>query len=207
MTDINDLWEEPDDDDEEEEEELDRRSSPMMEEEPGAGHPPDDLLVSLDAEENEAEADQGDLNLYDTQHSDGHTYNVSLALDQGLTYTPPSDPPVLPSPDSPEGIEIAAGFALSMEDSDPDVEILPDSVDNNNLDLEEDVYEWIRMNSETQNLTDIEVRVADGVIALYGTVPSDEDLDLLLEVMEDMPGVVQVLNYLDVEDQDDGVME
>lgn len=35
--------------------------------------------------------------LFDTQHSDGHTYNPQLASQQGLTYTPPHDPAVLPS--------------------------------------------------------------------------------------------------------------
>jgi osmotically-inducible protein OsmY len=122
-------------------------------------------------------------------------------MDQGLTYTPPTDPPVLPSADDREGLDIAAGFALSMEDSDPDVEMLPEGIDNNDLDLEDDVYEAIRFNSETQNLTDVRVRAGNGVVALFGTVPDDQDLERLVDLVEDLEGVQRVLNHLVVEEE------
>jgi len=195
------LWEDPFEDDEEEEgeEEEARWESPLFDDEMESDEIPHELLVSLDAQEDEAEEDLADRDHYDTQHGDGHTYDVGLAMDQGLTYTPPTDPPVLPSQDR-EGLDIAAGFALSMEDSDPDVERLPEGVDDNDLDLEDDVYEAIRFNSETQNLTDVRVRAGNGVVALFGTVPDDQDLERLIELIEDLDGVHRVLNHLMVEE-------
>jgi len=203
------LWEEPFPDDEDETEpEIDegRWESPVFEDESLPDEIPPELLVSLDAHEDEAEEDLAELDHYDTQHSDGHTYDVSVANDQGLTYTPPTDPPVMPSLDDPEGIDIAAGFGLSMEDQDSGVEILPEEVDDNDLDLEEDVYEAIRFNSETQNLTGVRVRAANGVVALFGTVPDDQDMERLVDLIEDMRAVRRVVNRLVVE-EDEGYEE
>ncbi len=202
------LWEAPIPDDEDEQEVDDARwESPVFEDESLPDEIPQELLVSLDAQEDEAEEDLAELDHYDTQHSDGHTYDVSVANDQGLTYTPPTDPPVMPSMDDREGIDIAAGFGLSMEDSDPDVEILPESVDDNDLDLEEDVYEAIRFNSETQNLTNVRVRAGNGVVALFGTVPDDQDMERLVDLIEDMEAVERVVNRLVVEEEEGGEEE
>ena len=202
------LWEAPIPDDEDEQEVDDARwESPVFEDESLPDEIPQELLVSLDAQEDEAEEDLAELDHYDTQHSDGHTYDVSVANDQGLTYTPPTDPPVMPSMDDREGIDIAAGFGLSMEDSDPDVEILPESVDDNDLDLEEDVYEAIRFNSETQNLTNVRVRAGNGVVALFGTVPDDQDMERLVDLIEDMEAIERVVNRLVVEEEEGGEEE
>ena len=201
------LWEAPIPDDEDEREVDDARwESPVLEDESLPDEIPQELLVSLDAQEDEAEEDLAELDHYNTQHSDGHTYDVSVANDQGLTYTPPTDPPVMPSMDDREGIDIAAGFGLSMEDSDPDVEILPERIDDNDLDLEEDVYEVIRFNSETQNLSDVRVRAGNGVVALFGTVPDDQDMERLVDLIEDMEGVERVVNRLVIE-EDEGSEE
>lgn len=203
----NELWEAPIPDNEEEQSDDARWKSPVFEDESLPDEIPQELLVSLDAQEDEAEEDLAELDHYDTQHTDGHTYDVSVANDQGLTYTPPTDPPVMPSMDDREGIDIAAGFGLSMEDSDPDVEILPERIDDNDLDLEEDVYEAIRFNSETQNLTHVRVRAGNGVVALFGTVPDDQDMERLVDLVEDMEGVERVLNHLVVEEEEGGVEE
>jgi len=195
------LWEarfEDEDDEEEREEEEARWESPLFEVE--SDDIPQELLVSLDADEDEAERDLAEQDHYDTQHGDGHTYDVGVAMDQGLTYTPPTDPPTMPSDDR-EGLEIAAGFALSMEDSNPDVEILPEEIDDNDLDLEEDIRDVIRFNSETQNLTNVRVRAGNGAVALFGTVPDDQDMDRLVDLIEDLDGVERVLNYLVVEEE------
>lgn len=198
------LWEAPFEDDEEEEgEEPEARwESPLFDDEFESDEIPQELLVSLDAQEDQAERDLIEGDHYDTQHGDGHTYDVSVANDQGLTYTPPTDPPVIPSVDDREGIDVATGFGLSMEDSDPDVEILPERIDDNDLDLEEDVYEVIRFNSETQNLTNVRVRASNGVVALFGTVPDDQDMERLVDLVEDMEGVQRVVNRLIVEEEE-----
>jgi hypothetical protein len=154
-------------------------------------------LEELEEEDQEHARDRDADGVYDTAHTDGSTTNVQEAMDQGLVYDPPSDPPVLPS-DDPGGIEIATGFASSMEEANADEYELPDRVDNQDLDLEEDIRIELHNNSETANLEDVQVRVADGVAWLYGTVMSDEDIAIVEYLVSDIEGVQSVENLLRV---------
>ena len=138
---------------------------------------------------------QQDLQARDTAHTDGSTTDPHQAQEQGLVYDPPSDPPVLPSDDL-QGVEIAAGFAPSMEASDPDVIDLPDRVDNQDLDLEEDIRTALRYNSETSHLTDVEVMVRNGMAYLSGTVVSEDDIAIMQYLVRDLEGVRDVHNDL-----------
>jgi hypothetical protein len=148
------------------------------------------------AEELRRERDAGSW--IDTAHSDGSTTDPHEAQEQGLVYTPPTDPPVLPS-DDPQGAEIAAGFATSMEEYGPDVVDLPERVDNNDEDLVQDVLTMLRNNSETSHLTEVQVAVRNGVVYLRGNVVSQDDISLVDEMVRDMEGVVDVENDLDVD--------
>lgn len=164
---------------------------------------PEDIEVSL--EELEVETGDADEDLavedqFDTQHTDGHTYNPWLAADQGLTYTPPTDPPTVASDTRGEGIEIGAGFSPSMEESNPDEEILPEDVDNQALDLEEDVLVALRYNSETGHLDNVRVYAENGVVSLFGTVPTEDDLARVYEIVYELEGVREVRNHMDVEE-------
>lgn len=143
----------------------------------------------------EIERDMATEDIFDTAHSDGHTYNPEIAMEQGLVYTPPTDEPVRPS-DDPQGVEIAAGFAPSMEATDPDEEDLPPRVDNNDLELQDDVYLALRNNSETMNLDDVTVRVDDGVVTLLGTVQTEDDIALASSIVTELEGVDEVRNKL-----------
>ncbi len=159
-----------------------------------------EVEVSYEALEellDEMAADPVIENPIDTQHTDGSTTDPYVAQDQGLVYTPPSDPPVLPSDDW-QGVEIAAGFASSMEESDPDVEDLPDRVDNQDSDLAEDVATSLRYNSETSHLHHIRILVRNGIVRLRGTVFSDDDLAIVEEQIRDLEGVIDVQNELEV---------
>jgi len=148
----------------------------------------------------EAELDTDDDNVYKTKHSDGHTNNAYVAWDQGLTYTPPDDPATIPSDESPWGLELAAGFAPSVEETDPDIEDLPENVDNNDLDLLDDIQIALHNNSETGHLTNIKVQVEDGVVNLWGIVPTEDDIAIISEVIGDLEGVVEIIDNLEVED-------
>lgn len=167
----------------------------------------DVIIDREDYDEDELEHDRPDWEedlaesgtFYDTQHTDGHTYDPDAAWDQGLTYTPPTDPPTIVS-DDPQGVEIAAGFAPGMEETDPDVEELPPNVDNNAYDLQEDVYLALLNNSETSNLADqIIINVVNGVVVLEGVVPDDQDISLIDEIVNDLNGVMEVDNRLTTE--------
>ena len=151
-----------------------------------------DDYEGLSGEDTDWEEDLATGALIDTQHGQGHTYNPTEAWDQGLTYTPPDDPPVLPGSD-PQGVEIAAGFAPSMAQSNPDEEELPLTVDNNDDDLAEDIYVTLRNTSETSTLVDdIIIAVEDGVVTLTGTVETDADIALVYEIVSAVEGVVDV---------------
>lgn len=85
-----------------------------------------------------------------------------------------------------------------MEESDPDVEVLPERVDNNDLDLEDNITTALRLNSETADFDDVRVRVRDGVVYLQGTVSSEEYLAVMQGIIEDLDGVVDMVNRLHV---------
>lgn len=154
-------------------------------------------LEELEEEIEERARDRDAMGIVDTAHTDGSTTNPQDAMEQGLVYDPPSDPPVLPS-DDPDGIEIAAGFGASMEEAGAEEWDLPPTVDNQDLDLQEDIETELRFNSETGHLDDVWVTVGDGIVRLYGTVPSDEDIAIVEYLVQDIEGVRSVQNLLRV---------
>lgn len=157
------------------------------------------LMVSLEAMDEATEKLRKELDMQgiDTAHTDGSTTDPHQAQAQGLVYNPPSDPPVLPSDDL-QGAQIAAGFASSIEGSNPDQLDLPERVDNQDLDLEEDVRKSLRNNSETGHLTDVKVAVRNGVVFLAGTVFSQDDIGIVQYFVRDLDGVRDVRNNLQV---------
>jgi hypothetical protein len=134
----------------------------------------------------------------DTQHSDGSAYYSQEAEMQGLVYTPPDDPPVIPSDDL-QGIEIAAGFGQALEEEDdPRPEIVPDRVANNAEDLEEKIRYILRKSSETAHLGEIDVRAESGTVYLGGTVDTLEDIDIVVNLVQEIDGVTFVEEDLEV---------
>jgi hypothetical protein len=129
----------------------------------------------------------------------GRTYQPQKAAEEGLSYTPPRDPATVPSEDDRQGSEVAAGFAPSMEDTDPDVQILPDGIDSADLEIQEDIGLALRYNSETAHLRDLSALVNRGVVSLYGTVPTEDDIAMVYTVVSDLEGVVKVISHLEVE--------
>jgi hypothetical protein len=160
--------------------------------------PVEEQLLRIRPDDVDFEEDLTTERAFDTKQSEGHTFDPWKAEDQGLTYTPPSDPPIVPSEDDPQGAEIAAGFAPSMEAAGAEVEDLPERVDNQSLDLEEDIYEALRYNSETRHLQDVRVHVHSGIVSLFGSVPSDQDLAQVYNVVSGLKGVVRVQNEIEV---------
>lgn len=169
------------------------------------GDPTDPPVVEVSFEEilelqDEMDVEQDTMggDLIDTAHTDGSTDNVQWAMDQGLVWDPPTDPPVVPSDDL-QGAEIAAGFASSIEDDgDLEVENLPDRVDDNDSDLEDDLRRALRYNSETSHLENVRVYVRNGIVYLRGTVSDDEDISIVDEFVRDVDNVRGVRNELEV---------
>ena len=168
------------------------------------GDPTDPPVVEVSIEEllelqEELEGDDSLGDMIDTAHTDGSTDNVQMAMDQGLVYTPPYDPPVIPSDDL-QGAEIAAGFASSIEESGIEVEDLPDLDDDQDAEIEEDLRRALQVNSETTHLDDVRIYVRDSIAYLRGTVQDDEDLELVEDFIRDLDVVDDVRNELEVTD-------
>jgi hypothetical protein len=159
----------------------------------------EERLERIEADDVDVERELATEEFFDTQHGEGHTYNPQQAQDQGLTYTPPTDPPVIPSEKDLQGVEIAAGFAPSMEESRLHTRDLPSRVHGSDLDLQEDVYLALPYNSETAHLEDIKVQVNNGVVSLLGTVFSEDDIARVYDIVNDLEGIVEVRSHLQVE--------
>jgi len=134
--------------------------------------------------------------IIDTANTDGSTDNVQVAMDQGLVYDPPYDPPVVPSDDL-QGVEIAAGFASSIEDDFAERD-LPESLDEEDSEIEQDLRKALRYNSETMHLDDVRVYVRNSIAYLRGTVVDEEDISLVDEFARDLDVVDDVQNELEV---------
>lgn len=153
-------------------------------------------LLELQEELDESDDTLGDL--YNTANTDGSTENVQLAMDQGLVYTPPTDPPVVPSDDL-QGIEMAAGFASSIED-DYESSKLAGSTGGEDSDVERELRRALRFNSETMHLDDVRVHVREGIAYLRGTVDDDEDIALVEDFIRDLDVVDDIENELETAD-------
>lgn len=157
------------------------------------------IEVSYEAmEENvdEMRRNQETGDVVDTRHTDGSTTNPVLAQEQGLVYIPPSDPPVLPSDDR-QNVAMAAGFAQSMEETEPGIVELPERVAGNDLDLEQTIQTMLQNNSETAHLSDVHLRVREGIVFLAGHVDTLDDIAIVDEMLRDIRGVRDVRNRLE----------
>jgi osmotically-inducible protein OsmY len=109
------------------------------------------------------------------------------------------DPPVIPSDDL-QGVEMAAGFASSIEDDEIDVDDLPESVDEIDSDVETDIRKALRFNSETTHLDDVRVYVRNGIAYLRGTVIDEDNISLVEEFVRDLDAVDDIRNELETAD-------
>lgn len=79
-------------------------------------------MTELDRGESapDPDADGGDITTLDGLAADelreGETDDPDVAAEEGLTYVPPSDPPIRLDPDDPDGIAVAAGDETVLAD-------------------------------------------------------------------------------------------
>jgi BON domain len=145
-----------------------------------------------DTELDEGEADSGAEgaleSLTELDLRAGETGDAEVAAEEGMTWVPPVDPPVIPS-DDPGGIEIAAGFGVTGLDGQVDTE---DGVS-------ERVREALRADAATSRYADeLGIGAINGVVALRGVVDDIEDGDNVVEVASRVSGVADVIDELDV---------
>jgi osmotically-inducible protein OsmY len=87
-----------------------------------------------------------------------------------------------------------------MEATDPDERILPDRIDDADLEIQEDIGLALRYNSETAHLTDVSALVNQGVVSLHGMVPTEDDIARVYDIVSDLEGVERVISHLEVAD-------
>ena len=126
-------------------------------------------LVSLDA-------------LVDDDLREGETDNPLVAIEEGLTYIAPSDPPVVPS-DDPEGVDVPGSADTDGGESDVNARI----------------REALRADGATSALADhVEIAVIGSTAIIRGQVDGIEDGDALVEVASQVDGIEEVLDQTEV---------
>jgi hypothetical protein len=170
----------------------------------------DDLgrLTSMDVYEGELEAGTADdlpgesdaenlEMLTELELRADETDDPMEAVEEGFTYVPPIDPPVVPG-GGYENAEIASGLGVSALDE-------PYDEDHHNSFLNEDdevsarVREALRADSSTTQYADrIAIEVRGSVVTLRGEVDDLLDSDNLLAVAEYVEGVDDVVDQLRV---------
>jgi hypothetical protein len=125
----------------------------------------------------------------------GETDIAYVASDEGLTYVPPSDPPVVPS-DDPQGVEVAAGFGTSGLDDYGD----GDTFLSGESDLTARIRDAFRADAATTTLADrVIIGTRGSTVVLRGVVESIDDGDSLAGVASRVAGVDEVRDETDVE--------
>lgn len=122
----------------------------------------------------------------------GETSDVMDAIEEGQTYVPPIDPPIVIDQDDPESIEVAAGFGVSADDSS-DLDGGFDTAHMAGDDMVNVVRQALRADSLTTNLADrLHIATINGTVIVRGEVDDLDDTDNIVAVISDLPGVEAV---------------
>jgi hypothetical protein len=127
----------------------------------------------------------------------GDTEDPNVAAEEGLTWVPPTDPPVVPV-EGEEELEIAAGFGMTARDEPYDEDHASGLLSAED-ELTARVREAIRADAATTQYADSILIASDGgVVVLRGVVDDIDDTDALAEVAASVVGVVEVRDELTV---------
>jgi hypothetical protein len=126
----------------------------------------------------------------------GETENPDEAAEEGLTWIPPSDPPIRPEVGDDGGAVMAAGFGTMAAEEPFDLDhhgsALPGEDERTAR-----VEEALRADGRTTAFADdLEVEAEGGTVFLRGTVEDLEDEDAAIAVAEDVEGVAEVVSRI-----------
>jgi hypothetical protein len=128
----------------------------------------------------------------------GETANPDVAAEEGVTWVPPIDPPVVPG-EGPEGLQVASGFGSSAL-ADPYDEDHHSDLLSAEGELNDRVREALRADSSTSTLEDrIAIGTIGGRVVLRGVVSDIEDSENVVAVAERAEGVIEVVDELEIE--------
>lgn len=131
--------------------------------------------------------------LTETELREGETDDPSVAAEEGLTYVPPTDPPVYASGEG-EGLEIAAGFGSTSLDEPFDASH-HDELLYSEDEMTARLRDALRADASTVDIADtLEIETEGGRVILRGLVDSIDDADDAVAVAEEVEGVTEVLD-------------
>lgn len=147
--------------------------------------------TDVNQERVEGEAERFDL-LVERELRAGETDDVMEAVEEGLTYVPPVDPPITFDHDDPESIEVATGTDISARDPSF-AESGLDTAHMGEDDMRALVRRSLRDDSATSHLADrLDIVVINSTVILRGEVDDIDDTDNIVAVVSDIPGVDEI---------------
>lgn len=127
----------------------------------------------------------------------GETADAGEAAEEGLTWVPPSDPPVVPGDDGQ--LEVAAGFGTTADDEPFDAHH-HGSAELADDERSERVREALRAHALTTALADrIDVETEGPIVVVTGSVDDLVDEDAIVAVASEVEGVADVVSRIRVE--------
>lgn len=126
---------------------------------------------------------------------DPGTTDVIEVVEEGETYFPPTDPPIVRR--GLDNAEVMGGFSSdSMEEPD-----MPEDQEARFTGGDEELADRVRYALAADSYTtdlNITVEVEDGVVYLHGNVGSLEDIEMAEEVAGSVPGITDVEEDLEI---------
>lgn len=146
-------------------------------------------------EREEGVAESYDM-LVEREFRAGETDDVMEAVEEGMTYVAPIDPPIVPDPDSLDSVEVAAGFSADADDPNGAPDVDRDDIDRyfeRGDDMTAIVRRALRADSATSHLADrLAIATIDGRVIVRGTVDDLDDTDNIVAVISELPWVHSV---------------
>ena len=134
----------------------------------------------------------------------GETADPQVAAEEGMTWVPPTDPPVVPSEDDPQGAQVAAGFGETSQDEpfDADHHSAALSVED---EMSARVREALRADASTSRYADnLVIGTRGSTVAIRGVVDDVDDSDNVVAVASRVSGIDEVVDELDVRALEEG---
>jgi hypothetical protein len=132
-----------------------------------------------------------------TELRDGETDDPGEAAEEGLTYVPPVDPPVIMG----EGgmPQVAAGFGTTADDEPFDADH-HDSAMYSEDERTERVREALLSHAATSALVDrLSLETVGSRVVVAGTLDDLDDEDQVLEVISEVDGITDIVNRIEIE--------
>ena len=121
--------------------------------------------------------------LTDEELREGETTDPIEATEEGEVWLPPTDPPVVPVTDDPDGIEVPGSGE-------------PDEAEGS---LNAEIREALRSDASTSALADrLEIAVVGSTAVIRGVVDGIEDTDAIVEVVSGVDGIDEVRDETEV---------